>query len=68
MFCRCHCEERANEVNETAYELLDDIEAMWLKKHKPENPNSFTEQLQLRTQTRMMAEEIIIMDVVMQFH
>ena len=61
-------EERANEVNETAYELLDDIEAKWLKKHKPKNPNSFTEQLQLRTQTRMMAEEIVIMDVVMQFH
>ena len=52
-------EERADEVNDTAYELLDDIEAKWLKKHKPKNPNSFTEQLQLRTQTRMMAEEII---------
>ena len=59
---------RAEMVNETAYELLDDIEAKWLKKHKPKNPNSFTEQLQLRTQTRMMAEEIVIMDVVMQFH
>lgn len=53
---------------EEAHELLDDIEAKWLKKHKPKNPNSFTEQLQLRTQTRMMAEEIVIMDVVMQFH
>ena len=61
-------EERADEVNDTAYELLDDIEAKWLKKHKPKNPNSFTEQLQLRTQTRMMAEEIVIVDVVMQFH
>lgn len=61
-------EERADEVNDTAYELLDDIEAKWLKKHKPKNQNSFTEQLQLRTQTRMMAEEIVIMDVVMQFH
>ena len=60
-------EERADEVNDTAYELLDDIEAKWLKKHKPKNPNSFMEQLQLRTQTRMMAEEIVIMDVVMQF-
>ena len=27
-------EERADEVNDTAYELLDDIEAKWLKKHK----------------------------------
>jgi|GEM_PF-215308 len=26
-------EERADEVNDTAYELLDDIEAKWLKKH-----------------------------------
>lgn len=61
-------EERAAEVNETAYELLDDIENSWLKKHKPKNSSSFTEQLQLRTQARMMAEEIVIADVVMQFH
>ena len=61
-------EERAAEVNETAYELLDDIENSWLKKHKPKNPGSFMEQLQLRTQARMMAEEIVLADVVMQFH
>ena len=61
-------EERANEVNEIAYELLDDIEAKWLKKHKPKNPNSFPEQLQLRTPTIMMAEELVIMDVVLKFH
>ena len=48
-------EERANEVNETAYELLDDIEAKWLKKHKPENPDSFMEQLQLRTHTPILS-------------
>ena len=34
-------EERAAEVNETAYELLDDIENSWLKKHKPKKPGSF---------------------------
>ena len=61
-------EERAAEVNETAYELLDDIENSWLKKHKPKKPGSFAEQLQLRTQARMMAEEIVLADVVMQFH
>lgn len=61
-------EERAEEVNETAYKLLDDIENAWLKKHKANNPDSFTEQLQLRTQARMMAEEIVLADVVMQFH
>lgn len=61
-------EERAAEVNETAYELLDDIENAWLKKHKANNPDSFTEQLKLRTQAMMMAEEIVLADVVMQFH
>lgn len=38
-------EERAAEVNETAYKLLDDIENSWLKKHKPKNSGSFMEQL-----------------------
>lgn len=52
-------EERADEVNDTAYELLDDIEAKWLKKHKPKNPNSFTEQLQLRTQTKDIKDKIL---------
>ena len=47
---------------------LDDIENAWLKKHKANNPDSFTEQLKLRTQARMMAEEIVLADVVMQFH
>lgn len=61
-------EERAAEVNETAYELLDDIENSWLKKHKTKNHGSFTEQVQLRTQARMMAEEIVLANVVMQFH
>lgn len=61
-------EERAAEVNETAYELLDDIENSWLKKHKTKNPSSFTEQLKLKTQARMMAEEMVLADVVMQFH
>ena len=27
--------ERACQVNETAYELLEDIEVRWLRKHKP---------------------------------
>ena len=61
-------EERVAEVNETAYELLDDIENLWLKKHKPKNSGSFMEQLQFRTQARMMAEGIVLADVVMQFH
>lgn len=60
--------ERASQVNETAYELLEDIEVRWLRKHKPKNPNSFVEQLHLRNQARMMAEEVVLVDVVRQFH
>ena len=52
-----------------AYKLMRQINSELEKKgYIVKNPNSFTEQLQLRTQTRMMAEEIVIMDVVMQFH
>ena len=60
--------ERAEMVNETAYELLEDIEVRWLDKHRPKNANSFVEQLHLRNQARMMAEEVVLHDVVRQFH
>lgn len=60
--------ERACQVNETAYELLEDIEVRWLRKHKPKNPNSFVEQLNLRNQARMMAEEMVLVDVVRPLH
>ena len=60
--------ERAIQVNETAYELLEDIEVRFLRSHKPRNPNSFMEQLYLRNQARVMAEEVVLHDVVMLFH
>lgn len=60
--------EGAEMVNETAYELLEDIEVRWLNKHRPKNQNSFIEQLHLRNQARMMAEEVVLHDVVRQFH
>lgn len=60
--------ERAEMVNETAYELLEDIEVRWLNQHRLKNPNSFIEQLHLRNQVRMMAEEVVLHDVVRQFH
>lgn len=60
--------ERAEMVNETAYELLEDIEVRWLNKHRPKNSNSFIEHLHLRNQARMMAEEVVLHDVVRQFH
>lgn len=59
---------KAVEVNELAYELLEDIENEWLKQHKLVHRNSFTEMYQLRTQARLLAEEVVLHDVVHCFH
>ena len=59
---------RFGELHEVAYELLEDIENEWLRKHKPKQSNSFVEMYQLRTQARMIAEEVVLHDVVNYFH
>lgn len=61
-------QSKAIEVNEVAYELLEDIENEWLKKHKAKNKNSFMEMYRLRTQARLVAEEVVLHDVVNCFH
>ena len=60
--------KKAAEVNEVAYDLLDDIEREWLNKHKPKNRNSFQEIYQLRTEARIIAEEVVMHDVVHCYH
>ena len=59
---------KAVEVNEVAYELLEDIENEWLMKHKPKDKKSFMEIYRLRTQARLVAEEVVLHDVVNCFH
>ena len=59
---------KAVEVNEVAYGLLEDIENEWLMKHKPKDKNSFMEMYRLRTQARLVAEEVVLHDVVNCFH
>lgn len=59
---------KAVEVNEVAYELLGDIENEWLMNHKPKDKNSFMEIYRLRTQARLVAEEVVLHDVVNCFH
>lgn len=61
-------EERAAEVNEVAYELLADIEAELMEQNKPKNRNSFVELYVIRSQVRAVAEEVVLHDVVRQFH
>jgi len=61
-------QERAILVNEIAYELLEDTEQAWLRNHKPKEKNSFMEQYKLRGQARMLAEEIVLHDLVYRYH
>lgn len=61
-------EERAAEVNEVAYDLLTDIKAELMEQHKPKNRNSFVEMYVIRSQVRAVAGEVVLHDVVRQFH
>lgn len=60
--------DKAAEVNDVAYELLEDIEKEWMSEHKPKQANSLVEMYRLRTQARMIAEEVVLHDVVNSFH
>ena len=59
-------EEKATAVNEETYELLCMMEEKLLKDSDVER--SFTERYALRTQTRMLMEEIVMHEVVKVFH
>lgn len=60
--------DKATEIDEEAYELLEAIESKWLSSHKPRNRQSFWEMYQLRTQARLMAEETVLHQVIRQYH
>lgn len=57
-------EEKALEVNEDAYEMLESIEQRYLDSHKPVNPASTIEMWKLREQARMVAEETVLSAIV----
>ena len=60
--------DKATEIDEEAYELLEAIESKWLSSHKPKNRESFWERYQLRTQARLMAEETVLHQMIGQYH
>ena len=63
----CRLREKAAEVNEEAYRILDEITNKYLK-GKVEHSDFTMEMWKLREQARMMAEEIIFAEIVNQFH
>ena len=60
--------QKAAEVNEEANELLERIMQQYLHKYKSENPDSTMEMWQLREQTKAMAEEVVLHDIVYCYH
>lgn len=63
----CRLREKAAEVNEEAYRILDEITNKYLK-GKVEHSDFTMEMWKLREQARMMAEEIIFAEIANQFH
>lgn len=59
---------KALEVNEEAYEMLEGIVSQYLARHKPQNSASTMEMWRLREQAKQMAEEVVLSDIVRQYH
>ena len=59
---------RAFELNEEAYEMLEGIVNQYLVKHKSQNSASTVEMWRLREQAKQMAEEVVLSDIVRQYH
>lgn len=56
--------EKAKEINEQAYEMLDVIMNQYMNNHKPDNPDSTIEMWKLREQAKIQAEEVIFHDII----
>jgi hypothetical protein len=61
-------EEKAREVNEEAYDMLDTMMKQYLHKHKPRDSNSTMEMWRIREQAKMVAEETVLCDIVYHYH
>lgn len=55
-------------LNEEAYEMLEGIVNQYLAKHKPHNSASTVEMWRFREQAKQMEEEVVLSDIVCQYH
>ncbi|WP_370750718.1 TnpV protein [Eubacterium sp.] len=60
--------EKMMEVDEEANSLMDTLMEDYLKKHKPQNPSSTMEMWKIREQAKMIAEEVVLHQIVYRFH
>lgn len=59
---------KMQEVEEEADRMIELLEADYLKNNPPKDPGSMMEMWHLREQARMLAEEVVMADIVMKFH
>ncbi|MBR1568115.1 MAG: TnpV protein [Lachnospiraceae bacterium] len=60
--------ERMEAVNEEAHTMIDQIMKDYLETHKPNDPHSTMEMWKIRQQGMMIAEEIVLHQIVYKFH
>ena len=60
--------EKMQEVEDEANRMMDELERSYLKNNPPKDRKSTMEMWQLRQQARRQAEEIVMNEVVLQFH
>ena len=61
-------QKKALEVNEEANEMLDAIMNQYLKKHRPDDSSSTIKMWEIREQAKVVAEEVVLHDVVYCLH
>lgn len=59
---------KAKEINEEAYKMLDMVVEKYLAKHKPKDTHSTMEMWKLREQAKQLAEEVIYGEIVYKYH
>ena len=59
---------KLKEVEEEADRMMETLMEKYLNRHKPENPESTMEMFRIRKQGMMEAEEIVLSEIVNQFH
>ena len=60
--------EKMLEVEEEANRMMEQLQNQYLIKNKPQNPSSTMEMWKLREQAKMMAEEIVLAEIVLKYH
>nr|WP_243002611.1 TnpV protein [Eubacterium sp. AF36-5BH] len=60
--------EKMKEVDTEANSLIDTLMTDYLKKHKSQNLTSTMGMWKLRNQAKMMAEEVVLNQIVYRFH